>query len=85
MGGRSHLRRFRVGRVYWITNSSHPLIQVRTGILLSVAYGTLADRIGRKPCLQLCTLGMLLSEVWTRVVCKLDSAVAVRYHIDVED
>ncbi|KAJ5775776.1 uncharacterized protein N7511_000787 [Penicillium nucicola] len=38
-------------------------------ILLSVAYGTLADRVGRKPCLQLCTLGMLLSEVWTRVVC----------------
>ncbi|GAD93456.1 hypothetical protein PVAR5_2066 [Paecilomyces variotii No. 5] len=47
-------------------------------ILLSVAYGTLADRIGRKPCLQLCTLGMLLSEVWTRVVCIWSDTLPLR-------
>ena len=39
-----------------------------------MAYGALADRIGRKPCLQLCVLGYLLSEAWTRIVCKLCAA-----------
>lgn len=40
-------------------------------ILVAIQYGALADRAGRKPCLLLSILGVLLNEVWTRVVCML--------------
>lgn len=39
-------------------------------ILVAVPYGALADRIGRKPCLLLSLVGVLISEVWTRLVCE---------------
>ncbi|KAL3469727.1 major facilitator superfamily domain-containing protein [Aspergillus californicus] len=48
------------------------------GILLSIPYGVLADRIGRKPCLLLCLIGLLLGEFWTRIVCFWPQTLSLR-------
>ncbi|KAJ5915558.1 MFS general substrate transporter [Penicillium verhagenii] len=48
------------------------------GILLSVPYGILADRWGRKPVLLLGILGTLLGESWVRVVCFYPTILPLR-------
>ncbi|KAJ5938157.1 MFS general substrate transporter [Penicillium verhagenii] len=48
------------------------------GILLSVPYGILADRWGRKPVLLLGILGSLLGEIWVRVVCFYPTILPLR-------
>lgn len=40
------------------------------GILLSLPFGILSDRWGRKPVLYLSCVGLILSEAWVRAVCK---------------
>lgn len=39
------------------------------GIVFGIAYGLLADRIGRRPVLLLCLLGSLLAGLWVKAVC----------------
>lgn len=39
-------------------------------ILVAVPFGMLADRVGRKPCVLIGFLGVLLAEAWTRLVCQ---------------
>ncbi|RAL15484.1 MFS general substrate transporter [Aspergillus homomorphus CBS 101889] len=51
---------------------------VLPGILLSVPYGVLADRWGRKPVLLLGILGILLGEIWVRVVCLYPTVLPLR-------
>ena len=38
-------------------------------IFVAVPFGVLADRIGRKPCVLIGFLGVVLGDTWTRVVC----------------
>ncbi|RJE18438.1 MFS transporter [Aspergillus sclerotialis] len=38
-------------------------------IFVAVPFGVLADRIGRKPCVLIGFLGVVLGETWTRIVC----------------
>lgn len=42
-----------------------------TGLILSLPYGVMSDRWGRRPLLYLSLLGILLGEIWVRIVCKL--------------
>ncbi|KAJ5642430.1 hypothetical protein N7490_006430 [Penicillium lividum] len=51
---------------------------VLPGILLSLPYGVLSDHWGRKPVLLLATLGILLSELWTRVICAWSDVLPLR-------
>ncbi|RAK73277.1 putative MFS multidrug transporter [Aspergillus fijiensis CBS 313.89] len=51
---------------------------VLPGILLSVPYGVLADRWGRKPVLLLGLLGTLLGELWVRIVCLYSTVLPLR-------
>ncbi|PWY64054.1 MFS general substrate transporter [Aspergillus heteromorphus CBS 117.55] len=48
------------------------------GILLAVPYGVLADRWGRRPVLLLGILGVLLGEIWVRVVCMYPTVLPLR-------
>lgn len=45
------------------------LLIVGIGILLSLPYGVLSDHWGRKPVLYLGIIGIMLGEIWHRVVC----------------
>jgi hypothetical protein len=52
---------------------SPPLISVAKfikGLVLGLAYGKLADKVGRKPILFLGLLGSILAFLWVLVVCK---------------
>ncbi|KAJ5108505.1 MFS general substrate transporter [Penicillium angulare] len=51
---------------------------VLPGIILSVPYGVLADRWGRKPVLLLGMLGVLLGEFWVRFVCLYSNVLPLR-------
>ncbi|GAD97260.1 hypothetical protein PVAR5_5933 [Paecilomyces variotii No. 5] len=51
---------------------------VLPGILLSVPYGVLADHWGRKPVLLLGILGLLLGEIWVRIVCLYPGVLPLR-------
>ncbi|KAJ5627096.1 hypothetical protein N7528_004523 [Penicillium herquei] len=51
---------------------------VLAGMLLSVPYGVLADRWGRKPVLLLGISGILLGEAWIRIVCFYPSIFPLR-------
>lgn len=50
-------------------NAWKDVFEALPGIILTVPYGTLADRIGRKKILLLATLGCLMNDVWIRIVC----------------
>jgi MFS family permease len=45
--------------------------------VLALPYGVLSDRYGRKPILCLGILGIVLGELWVRVVCKSDIDILV--------
>jgi hypothetical protein len=49
------------------------MFEVLPSILLSLPYGVLSDHWGRKPVIYLGIVGMLLGEVWIRLVGKLRS------------
>ncbi|KAJ5245554.1 hypothetical protein N7489_005650 [Penicillium chrysogenum] len=48
------------------------------GLILSLPYGILSDRWGRKPLLYLSVLGILLGEIWVRIVCLWSSVIPLR-------
>ncbi|KAJ5965379.1 major facilitator superfamily domain-containing protein [Penicillium waksmanii] len=48
------------------------------GIILALPYGLAADRIGRKPILVLCLIGLILEEVAIRLVCWWNVALPLR-------
>ncbi|KAF3397750.1 hypothetical protein F1880_005644 [Penicillium rolfsii] len=48
------------------------------GIILALPYGLAADRIGRKPILVFCLIGLLLEEVAIRLVCWWNVALPLR-------
>ncbi|KAK4864022.1 hypothetical protein LT330_010232 [Penicillium expansum] len=48
------------------------------GLLLSLPYGVMADRWGRKPLVYLSMLGILLGEVWVRIVCLWSTVIPLR-------
>ncbi|KAJ5358647.1 major facilitator superfamily domain-containing protein [Penicillium cataractarum] len=48
------------------------------GIIFALPYGLAADRIGRKPILVLCLIGLVLEEVAIRLVCWWNVAVPLR-------
>lgn len=48
------------------------------GIILALPYGLAADRIGRKPILVLCLIGLVLEEVAIRLVCWWNVALPLR-------
>lgn len=52
-----------------VNDKSNQLTRFASGVLLSVPFGILADRWGRKPVLNLSLVGYLLGEAWARVVC----------------
>ncbi|KAJ5746959.1 uncharacterized protein N7511_008655 [Penicillium nucicola] len=47
-------------------------------IVLSLPYGILADHWGRRPVLYLSMLGIILSEVWIRIVCLWSTVIPLR-------
>ncbi|KAJ5788834.1 uncharacterized protein N7518_005845 [Penicillium psychrosexuale] len=51
---------------------------VMPGLILSLPYGVLSDRWGRKPLLYLGILGILLGEIWVRIVCLWSSVIPLR-------
>ncbi|CAI7599947.1 unnamed protein product [Penicillium glandicola] len=51
---------------------------VLPGLVLSLPYGVLSDRWGRKPFLYLSMLGILLGEIWVRIVCLWSSVIPLR-------
>ncbi|PLB39661.1 putative MFS multidrug transporter [Aspergillus candidus] len=51
---------------------------VLPGILLAIPYGVAADRWGRKPVLLLGILGIMLGEIWVRVVCLYSTLLPLR-------
>ncbi|CAI7565045.1 unnamed protein product [Penicillium bialowiezense] len=51
---------------------------VLPGLLLSLPYGVLSDRWGRRPLLYLGLLGILLGEVWVRLVCLWSNVIPLR-------
>ncbi|KAJ5901521.1 hypothetical protein N7495_002049 [Penicillium taxi] len=53
-------------------------LDVLPTLLLSLPYGVLLDHWGRKPVLYLCVLGILLAEVWIRLVCLFPSVLPLR-------
>ncbi|KAJ5465588.1 hypothetical protein N7530_009375 [Penicillium desertorum] len=48
------------------------------GLILSLPYGILSDRWGRRPLLYLSLLGILLAEIWVRIVCLWSSVIPLR-------
>ncbi|OOQ84586.1 MFS transporter [Penicillium brasilianum] len=48
------------------------------GIILALPYGIVADRIGRKPILVLCLIGLVLEEVAIRLVCWWNVTLPIR-------
>ncbi|KAI1163010.1 major facilitator superfamily domain-containing protein [Nemania serpens] len=48
------------------------------GLVLSIPYGFLADRIGRSKVLSLALCGVLLNEIWTTIVCALPQVFPLR-------
>ncbi|OJJ47370.1 hypothetical protein ASPZODRAFT_65203 [Penicilliopsis zonata CBS 506.65] len=61
-----------------LVNGWKETADVLPGILLSIPYGVLADRWGRKPVLLLGILGILLGEIWVRVVCLYPTVLPLR-------
>ncbi|KGO74874.1 Major facilitator superfamily domain, general substrate transporter [Penicillium italicum] len=51
---------------------------VMPGLLLSLPYGVMADRWGRKPLVYLSMLGILLGEIWIRIVCLWPTVIPLR-------
>ncbi|KAJ5970219.1 uncharacterized protein N7479_000137 [Penicillium vulpinum] len=48
------------------------------GLVLSLPYGVLSDHWGRKPLLYLSMSGILLAEIWARIVCLWSSVIPLR-------
>lgn len=48
------------------------------GLILSLPYGVMSDRWGRRPILYLGILGILLAEIWVRIVCLWSTAIPLR-------
>jgi MFS family permease len=49
------------------------------GLLLAMYYGSLADRIGRRPVLALSLLGMALSAAFTLYICWIEADVRLSW------
>ncbi|OQE40910.1 hypothetical protein PENCOP_c005G08128 [Penicillium coprophilum] len=48
------------------------------GLVLSLPYGVLSDHWGRRPIIYLSMLGILLGEIWVRIVCLWSSVIPLR-------
>ncbi|KAJ9483350.1 hypothetical protein VN97_g10057 [Penicillium thymicola] len=51
---------------------------VLPGLILSLPYGVMSDRWGRRPLLYLSLLGILLGEIWVRIVCLWSTVIPLR-------
>ncbi|KAJ5188076.1 Major facilitator superfamily domain general substrate transporter [Penicillium cf. griseofulvum] len=53
-------------------------LDVIPGLVLALPYGVLSDHWGRKPFLYLSILGIILGEIWVRIVCLWSSVIPLR-------
>ncbi|KKK16935.1 hypothetical protein ARAM_003759 [Aspergillus rambellii] len=61
-----------------LVNGWKETFDVLPGIVLSVPYGILADKWGRKPVITLGMLGIILGECWVRVICLYSNILPLR-------
>lgn len=63
----------------WVSPSVQTITDASTALALTMPYGVLADKIGRRPFVILSTVATALSECWPRVLCT-DALVRLQHY-----